>query len=213
MAEVSNEEANDRADDILGREEFINSSEPGIFQRSVDRVLDFIGEVLGRVFEAIFGGVGGSAGRGFAIVLLVLALAVLLFAIYRAISNRPQKDEDEETGARVVFDEIVEPEALRADMARYVAEGEWRQAVVAGFRLSIVGLIDAKIAREISGATTGDFATAVSRRRPELLQDYEPAARSFERAFYSDIAIEERDMEYVSTLLNRLGAEVQGASK
>lgn len=212
MAEVSNEEANDRADEILGREEFLNASEPGLFQRAVDRVFDFIGDILGRVFETIFGGVGGAAGQGFAIVLLVLAVAVLLFAIYRAVSNRPRKEEDKESGARVVFDEIVEPEALRADMERYAAAGEWHDAVIAGFRLAIVGLIDAKIAREISGATTGDFAHAVSRRRPELLSDYEPAARAFERAFYSDIAIDQSDMAKVTALLTRLGAVVGGVS-
>ena len=92
MAEVTNDEANDLADEILGREQFISASEPGIFQRSVDRAFDFIGDTLGRLLGAIFGGAGGAAGQTLAIILLVLAVALLMFAIYRAITQRPPKD-------------------------------------------------------------------------------------------------------------------------
>ncbi len=212
MLEVTNDEANDRADEILGREEFITASEPGFFERGANRVLEFIGDILGRVFETIFGGTGGAAGQGFAIVLLVLAVAILGFAIYRAITSRPPKEDEATDGTRVVFDEVVEPEALQADMERFIASGDWRAAVIAGFRLAIVGLIDVNIAREVSGATTGDFASAVERRRPELLPAYIPAARAFERAFYSDIDIEQPDMEQVTTLLDRLRAGVGGVA-
>lgn len=202
--EIATDEANDLADDILGREEFLNASEPGIFQRAVNRIFEFIGDILGRIFETIFGGVGGAAGSGLAYVLAGLALVLLLFAIYKAIQNRTPREAEKSAGVRVVFDEVVEPEELRADMERHAAAREWRAAVIAGFRLSIVGLIDQNIAREISGATTGDFATAVANRRNELLPDYERAARAFERAFYSDISIGPDDMEDVSTLLSRL---------
>ena len=73
MVEIDNEEANDLADDILGREQFISASEPGFFERAVDRVFEIIGDILSPIFEAIFGGAGGAAGRTFAIVLGVLA--------------------------------------------------------------------------------------------------------------------------------------------
>lgn len=204
MAEVTNEDANDLADEILGREEFLSASEPGLFQRTVDRVLEEVFEVLGRVFGAIFGGAGGAAGTGIAIVLLVLAGSLLAFAIYRAFRDRTPKEQVDQVGARVVFDEVVEPEQLRAAMDGHVAAGEWRQAVIAGFRLSIVGLIDANIAREISGATTGDFAASVSARRPALRPAYDRASRSFERAFYSDLAIDRGDMAHVDGLLGEL---------
>ncbi len=204
MAEVSNEDANDLADEILGRERFLNASEPGIFQRAVDRVLDAIGDVLGRVFSAIFGGAGGAAGTGIAIVLLVFAGGLLAFAIYRAITNRTPKEKAVESGTRIVFDAAVEPEQLQAEMADHIAAGHWREAVIAGFRLSIVGLIDANIAREISGATTGDFAASISAQRPELRPAYDAAARPFERAFYSDMAIGSGDMDVVRALLDEL---------
>lgn len=203
MAEVTNEEANDIADDILGSERFISASEPGFFERTVDRVLGFIGDILSDIFGAL-GGVGGAAGQGFAIVLLVLAAALLAFAIYRAVKTRVPKTPDDETKARVVFDEVVEPEELQAEMDKHVAANNWRGAVIAGFRLGIVGLIDANIAREISGATIGDFALAVQNRQPDLITVYDDAARSFERAFYSDIEIGQPDMERVRNLLSHL---------
>ena len=129
---------------------------------------------------------------------------MLLFAIYRAITNRPPKEDAAEGSARVVFDEVVHPEELQEAMDRHVTNGEWRQAVIAGFRLSIVRLIDANIAREISGATTGDFAKVIRDRRPEFSDAYAEGAWSFERAFYSDKRIDEADMAKVRQLLERL---------
>ena len=204
MAEVTNEDANDLADEILLREEFLPAREPGFFTRQVDRITNFIGDILSRIFETIFGGSGGAAGRGIAIVLVCLAAAVLLFAIYKAIKGRVPKVKEEKTSARVVFDEVVEPEQLRSELSRYTAEGNWRQAVIAGFRLGVVGLIDVGIAREIAGATTGDFARAVDHHKPELAPTYRAAAAAFERAFYSDLEIGRSDMDAVESLLGAL---------
>lgn len=205
MSEVTNEEANELADDILSRSEFITAREPGFLERSVNRVLEAIGDFLSTIFGAIFGGAGGAAGTSLAIILLVLAAALLLFAIYRAIAHRePKVDDDETSGPRIVFDEIVEPGELRVQLREHRSAGQWREAVIAGFRLSIVGLIDARIAREVAGATTGDFAIAVERRREDLLATYQHGAAAFERAFYSDLTIDEQDLAAVDTLLARL---------
>lgn len=204
MAEVTNDEANDLADEILLREDFLPARDPGFFSRQVERVTDFIGEILGRIFGAIFGGGGGAAGNVLAIVLVSLAVVVLLFAIYKAVTGRVPKEKLDDTTARIVFDEVVEPDQLRAELARHMSAENWRAAVIAGFRLGVVGLIDSGIAREVAGATTGDFARAVERRRPELLDTYTGAAGAFERAFYSDLTIERSDLDRVDTLLNTL---------
>lgn len=205
MADLSNDEANDLADDILLRSEFLPAREPGFFRRSVDWVLEQIGDLIARIFGSIFGGAGGAAGNVLAIVLLVIAGIVLLIAVIKAINGRvPKPDRDDSPGTRVVFDEVVEPEALRSELARHRATGDWRAAVIAGFRLSVVGLIDANIAREVAGATTGDFATAVERRRPALLDLYRRAASGFERAFYSDLEITEGDVAAVDELIAAL---------
>lgn len=204
MAEVTNEEANDLADEILGRAEFVAAGEPGFFERTINRVLDEIGEVLGRIFGAIFGGAGGAAGTTIATILLVLFGLLIIYAIYRAWAGRAPKEDVDTNEARIVFDEVVEPEALRSDLARYASEQNWREAVIAGFRLAIVELIEANIAREISGATTGDFARAVEARRPSLLESYRPAAWAFERAFYSKSKIRQSDLAAVQTLLDQI---------
>lgn len=205
MADLSNEEANDLADEILLQSEFLPAREPGFFGRAVDRVLEAIGDFIGWIFRSIFGGAGGAAGSTFAIVLLAIAVIVLLFAIVKALRGRvPKPDVDSTRGTRVVFDEVVEPEALRAELTRHRAAQDWRAAVIAGFRLCVVGLIEANIAREVAGATTGDFATAVKRRRAPLLPVYQAAADSFERAFYSDLEITSADVEHVDELLATL---------
>ena len=145
MAEVTNDDANDLADEILSREEFLGAQEPGFFERNVDRALEAIFEFLGDLFGAIFGGAGGGAGTALAYILLGLAAAVLIYAIYKALSDRESKpDDDEEAGPRIVFDEVVEPTELREQLRRHRASSDWRQAVIAGFRLAVVGLIDAR---------------------------------------------------------------------
>jgi hypothetical protein len=212
VAELSNDEANDLADEILLRSEFLPAREPGFFGRTVDRVIEEIGDLLGRIFGAIFGGSGGSAGNVLAVILLAVAAVVLILAIYKAITSRvPKMAEEDGDGTRIVFDEIVEPEALLAELTRHRAAGEWRVAAVAGFRLGVVGLIDQNIAREVAGATTGDFATAVSRRRPELLEFYMPASAAFERAVYSDLAVGQEDVEAIDRLLASLSMVGAGA--
>lgn len=209
MAEVTNEEANELADEILQRDEFLPASEPGIATRALQR----IGEEISRFFTWLFSGfgsVGGGVGKILAIVLVVLAALLFCYAVYRAIVNRkPKTKKQEATGTRVVFDEVVEPSALREQLGQLKASSDWRGAVVAAFRLAVVGLIDQNIAREIAGATTGDFARAVAARRPELLDTYTPASAAFERAFYSDLEVHQSDLAHVEQLLGRL--EVVGA--
>lgn len=205
VAEVTNDEANDLADEILTGEEFIGEAEPGPVRRALDRVLEFIGDIL----ESIFGGLGSAVGSGLGTILayglLGLAVIVLLYAIYRAVTNRVPKTEAESTSdTRVVFDEIVEPAQLQSLLAQYRSQSDWRNAVVAGFRLAVVGLIDQGIAREVAGATTGYFAQAVDERRPDITPQFAPAAESFDRAFYSDLDIGPDDLAQVDTLLGRL---------
>ncbi len=205
VADLSNDEANDLAEEILLRSEFLPAREPGFFGRAVNRVLEAVGDFIGWLFGSIFGGSGGAAGSVLAIVLLCVAGVVLILAVVKAVMGRvPKPDADETPGTRVVFDEIVAPEQLRAELSRHRASGDWRSAVIAGFRLCVVGLIDENIAREVAGATTGDFATAVERRRPALLPTYRDAAASFERAFYSDFDIEETDVAKIEALLSSL---------
>ena len=203
--EISNEEANELADDILLRGEFLGSREPGFFSRSVDRVLGWIGDLIERIFSTIFGGAGAGAGVTIAYLLLGLAIIIVVVALVKALlTRRADGDEASEAIASIVFDEVVDPEELRADLASLRAAGNWRGAVVASFRLAIVALIEQGIAFERPGATTGDFGRAVSRNRPELADDYRAAASAFDRAFYSDEDIGEADHEAAATLLARL---------
>jgi uncharacterized membrane protein YuzA (DUF378 family) len=160
--EISNEEANELADEILLRGEFLGSREPGFFSRSVDRVFGWIGDLIERIFSTIFGGAGAGAGVTIAYLLLGVAIIIVLIALVKAFRTRRADDGDvHEAAARIVFDEVVDPEELRADLASLRAAGNWRGAVVASFRLAIVALIEQGVAVERPGATTGDFGRAL----------------------------------------------------
>ncbi len=206
MAEISNGDANDLAEEILRREEFLGAREPGFFTRSVNRVLGWIGDLIVSIFDAIFGGAGGGVGVGLAFVLLGLAVLVLIYAVVKVVSlrRRERRDADDEPGARVVFDEVVDPGELRRHLEASRARRDWRSSVIAGFRLAVVELIDRRVAVERPGATTGDFGRDVADRAPELSPTYEPAALSFERAFYSDNEVGPDDDVAVSRLLGQL---------
>ena len=162
------------------------------------------------LFGGIFGaGAGTGAGRGFAIVLAALAVALLGIAIFRAIRGRSPKEPDsDDDGSRVVFDEVVDARGLRLDLQVASESKRWRSAVIASFRLAIVGLIDAGHARERPSATTGDFGNDVSTNRPDLITTYDRAARIFERAFYSDLPIEESDFAVVESFRHLVAGDV-----
>lgn len=204
-SEISNEEANELADEILLRGEFLGSREPGFFSRTVDRVLGWIGDLIEQIFSTIFGGAGAGAGVTIAYLLLGVALIIVAIAVVKALVTLGAGEDDAyEAAARIVFDEVVDPKELRADLASLRAAGNWRGAVVASFRLAIVALIEQGIASERPGATTGDFGRAVTQNRPELTEDYRAAAAAFDRAFYSDEKITEDDHAAAATLLARL---------
>ena len=208
MAELSNEEANEPADEILLRSEFIGAREPGVFTRAVNRVIEEIGEFISRFLGTLFGGAGGGAGSAIAFVLLGVAVLVIVYALYRAwVTRRADRVEDDgPVGARVVFDEVVDPEHLRHELAGRRAAADWRGAVIAGFRLVVLELIDRRLAFERPGATTGDFGRDLTRSSADLTPAYSAAADSFERAFYSDNVIDERDFDRVDSLLAQLMA-------
>ena len=208
MAEVTNVEANELADDILLREEFLGARGPGFFERNVNRGFNALGDFLEWLFGSIFGAAGGGAGSGFAIVLAALAIVLLGVAIFRAIRGRtPKEVTDDDDGSRIVFDEVVDARGLRLDLNVATESKRWRSAVIASFRLAIIGLIDAGHARERPSATTGDFGSDISTNRPDLIVDYDRAARIFERAFYSDLPIEEADFEIVEQFRNIVPGE------
>ena len=136
---------------------------------------------------------------------IVAFCLVAIFAIVQAIRfGRTPKTDDEAPTARIVFEEVVDPDQLRAALAEHRASGDWRGAVIAGFRLAVLALIDDEIAAERPGATTGDFGRAVARNRPKLSPTYNGAGAAFERAFYSDDAIGVDDYAAVQALLDRL---------
>lgn len=206
MTEVSNEEARELADQILLRNEFLGAREPGFFSRSLSSVFGWIGDVLSRIFGGFFSGAGAGAGSIFAYLVLAAALVLLCIVIYRAIVGHDfSRDDDEETlGARVVFDEVVDPAQLRSDLLKHRASRDWRGAVTAGFRIAVVAMIDQRVISERAGATTGDFGRDVAATRPELVDRYGVAAVAFERAFYSDGEIGEQDLSTVDVLLSAL---------
>jgi hypothetical protein len=200
--ELTVDEANTLADDVLGGPDFLGASDPGVIERARDQVQEWIVDFLDTVFGRLFSSGGGGAGRTLAFILLGVFVLIMIAAVVRAVRmGRIGKDDDVDTGARIVFDEVVDPAQLREQLSASRAAGNWRSAVVAGFRLAVVRLIEEKIVAERAGATTGDFGRTIAVARPDLAGVYEPAALGFERAFYSDADISAADLESVEALL------------
>lgn len=205
QVEITNDEANELADEILLRGEFIPARDPGFFRSTINQVFEWIVEFLDWLFGGIFGAAGGGAGSVIAYLLAGVALVLVILAIVKAVRgyDRPEKVV-EGTGTRVIFDEVVDPVVLRHDLSAAAAAGDWRAAVIAGFRLAIVDMIDRRLVAERPGATTGDFGRALARRESFLASTYGPASGAFERAFYSDTPITEDDLGLVRNLLAQL---------
>ncbi len=202
VSQLDNDDANDLADEIMSREEFFASRDPGFVEQAVERVVEVIGDVLEWIFGPLFraGGAAAGVGQFLAYGLLAVAVGILGLAIYRAIRGYERSTDDDDSGARIIFDEAVDPDDLTAALGSATAVGDWRGAVIAGFRLAVLELIDRRVAFARAGATTRDFADDVEERSSALVDVYERAAVGFERAFYSDQEITEDDHRAVGSL-------------
>ena len=167
----------------------------------LERIGRRLSEWLQRLFEnlnvpgASAGTFGGGAGTVVAWVLIVLALAVAVYAVVRAVQRRVRKPPADDTPATTTD---VEHERRAKDWAdeatRMEREGRFKDAVRARYREMVRTLVDRDQLPDVPGLTTGELRLALGRTTPTAADAFDRACTTFELAWYAELPVEADDL-------------------
>ena len=157
-----------------------------------DRFLEWVQKLFG---SRVPSGQGGTASAGgfsalsevVAWLLVIVAVALLLWALYSVARNwtKRSKDLTDETDTEVV-DERTTAE-WRADADRLERDGEWKDALRARYRELVGELVDRRVLPPQAGRTTGEFRADVSDAAPQVIESFDAASLLFELAWYGRV--------------------------
>ena len=170
--------------------------EPSFWERLSRRLSDWLERLLSGVkipgAPATF---GGGASSLVAWVVIVLALAVGVFAVVRAVQRRvrtPVTDDSPTTTTEIEH-------ARRAkdwadDATRFEREGRWKEAVQARYRELVRTLVDRGQLPDVAGRTTGELRGDLHRTTPTAAAAFDQASTTFELAWYAELPVDSSDV-------------------
>jgi hypothetical protein len=171
-------QAREAADEILSRPRYQWRDEPTLFER----VGDWISRQLARVLSPL--GVSGvPVWLGWLV--LVLLVGLVAYLIYRsragwALSRLPRADD----GSRVVVAAGEDEKDWPAEVVRAEAEGRWRDAVRARYRVLVGELAAHQVIPDLVGRTAGEFVADVRQTAPGAAPAFTAATEVFEAVWY-----------------------------
>lgn len=147
----------------------------------LDRLARAIAEFFENLFSTQLSGGWGSLAAVVAavVVIVVIAVAFAVWGIPRSSRRAPAR-------AATLFGEAEGRSAaeLRAAAASHARNAEWDPAIVLHFRALARGCAERGVVETPPGATVHAFARAAARVFPDLADDLESAARSFDDVRY-----------------------------
>ena len=184
-------QAREAADQILARSEYQWSDDRSLVERIGDWVADQVGHLT-----APFGiGTGGlPVWVGWLVLFMLVALVGLL--VYRARGGwRRDRVSGAGGGGRVVVaaDEGVVDWA--AEVARCEADGRWRDALRARYRVLVGELARRRIIGDLVGRTAGELVAEVRDTSPPVAPAFAAATTLFEAAWYGGEAVGPADRD------------------
>jgi type II secretory pathway pseudopilin PulG len=188
---ASKDEEKARLATILRRKEYDTkkpeqSALAGLWERITNWLRDLLPE-----FRPIAPGSGSAISGVAQIVILLLALAVIVFVVWkflpRFLKLKDRKRKKEKPEARVVLGEHLAPEETSADLlaeAEALARsGDIRAAIRKGYIALLCELHDRKVLRLEQHKTNLDYLRAISDNRT-LYDEMRPLTTSFESHWY-----------------------------
>lgn len=183
-------------------------------------LLERVGRRLGEWFQRLLenlnvpgaapGTFSGGAGSVVAWVLIVLAVAVAVFAVVRAVQRRVRRPPADDTPATTTD---VEHERRAKDWAdeaaRMEREGRFKDAVRARYREMVRTLVDRDQLPDVPGLTTGELRQALGRTTPSAADAFDRACTTFELAWYAELPVDADDL----SALRAASAEVLAAPR
>jgi Domain of unknown function (DUF4129) len=189
-------EAREAADRILERPEYQWQDSRSL----IDRIVDWLGEQFGRLASPLgvdSGGVPGWVGW----LVLGLLVATVALLVYRARGGwRRERTADGPGQGRVIVAPGEEGIDWEAEAARCEAEGRWREALRARYRLLVGGLAARGVIGDLVGRTAGELVAEVRASRPEATRTFTAATDLFEEAWYGGAAVDPTDLDHFAGL-------------
>ena len=171
-------QAREAADEILSRPQYQWHDQRTI----VDRVGDWISEQLSRLLAPL--GLGAvPVWVGWLVLFALVGLVVYL--VYRsragwAVGGRPGKAD----GSRIVVADGEEDVDWPAEVVRAEAEGRWRDALRARYRVLVGELAAREVIPDLVGRTAGEFVADVRGTAPDAGPAFAAATEVFEAVWY-----------------------------
>lgn len=183
---------------MLARPEYAGARE-GL----VDRLISAIFEALGRLLDSIDTVTGDSVAGTVIVVVVVAAAAVVLARAARTVRRDPRGD------LALLVTPGRAPEDWEAEAAAAEAEGRWRDALRARYRLGIARLAARGLVEEVPGRTTGEYLREASANVPGAAPDLRAVTEAFDAAWYGDRAVDAPDVRAVSDGVERVTAALR----
>lgn len=179
----------DQVRDVMSRPGF--SYEPSTLQR----LLRWVGDQLQKLFGhagpgAPTGSFGGGIGMLVGWVLILAALAALVYLIARIVVTRTRVHRPEAPDA--LSDAEVEHRRRATewldDAERFEASGEWKEAMRARYRHLVRTLVDRHQLPDVPGRTTGELRVDMGSSTPDAAEDFDTCCLLFELPWYAGLA-------------------------
>ncbi|MEL7209323.1 MAG: DUF4129 domain-containing protein [Actinomycetota bacterium] len=177
------DELRESADEVLSRAEF-DRPEPTILERIRNWLSD-------RIDEAIQSLTGGGAGTVVGWIVLVLAIAALVWAVVklsRTVSSDPAVE-----AAEIRIDQGRTPAEWQGEAARLEAAGRWKEALRCRYRALLGDLVRAGVLEDVPGRTTGEYRREVDDGLTGASDAFGEATELFELAWYADVPTAEAE--------------------
>lgn len=194
-------EAREAADAVLARPEYRWDDES-----ILDRIGDWVADRIERALSSAGLDVGGlPSWIGWLVILVFVAFAALL--VWRARGGW-RRDRTVGAADRVVVTRGEAAVDWAAEAARCEAEGRWREALRAHYRVLVGDLARRGVIGDLAGRTAGELGAEVRRSAPAAAPAFDAATALFEAAWYGGESVgpAERDR------LVRLAGEARAAA-
>jgi len=195
-----------KADDILGRQEF-QRAQPGVFQR----ILTWLGDEVGTVLAGLFTGGSGAAVSWAILAVVLTVVALIVFRVARTVQAEPIR-----SGPEMQVEVRRSPIEWRREAEACEARGEWKAALRCRYRALVADLVARRVVRDLAGHTTGEYRADVAVALPAAAAEFAGASELFERAWYGDrpTGPEEnaRFQELAAVVVDRAGKPVKGSA-
>jgi hypothetical protein len=198
-------EAREAADRILDRPEYRWAEGRSLIERIGDWLAEQVDRLLGPLGVAP-GGVPVWVGW----VVLAVLVAVVALLVFRSRSgwrrDRAPRSADDGRVVVALGDDAVD---WAAEAARCEAEGRWREALRARYRVLVGALAERGVIGDLVGRTAGELVADVRVGSPATARAFAPATELFEEAWYGGAPVGPTDLDRFAAVAD---AAVRAAS-